>query len=291
MHIQEGELVADKTKKVAVAVIHGMGDQKADFAEPFTKAIQARCKRVCGDDIVIEPVYWAPVLQSKENILLERVAAAGPINLEFARKLMINYLADALAYQPTDDNNKVYDLIHGVFAKALARLAKKAGKSAPLCIVAHSLGSIITSNYIYDLQKPELIRYRVQKYRHENPLERGETLNFLYTLGSPLALWSLRFRNFGHPIKVPARQFTKNYPDLQCGWINYYDRDDVIGYPLKGLNAAYRKAVAADREVNVGGFLKGMTPLSHTAYLEDKHIINPIAESLVNTWKMINHRT
>jgi len=32
------------------------------------------------------------------------------------------------------------------------------------------------------------------------PLERGETLTLLYTLGSPIAIWSLRYPDFGVPI-------------------------------------------------------------------------------------------
>lgn len=280
--------MADKTKKVAVAVIHGMGDQKADFAKPFINAIQARCKGVCGDDIVIEPVYWANKMRDDENRLFKRMSAGGPLRYIFARRLMINYVADALAYQPTNHDRNAYDDIHTSFARALANLAHDAGGTAPLCIVAHSLGSVIASNYIYDLQKPELIPHHLKKEMHDTALEKGETLNLLYTLGSPLALWSLRFSNFGHPISIPVPQLEKHHPHLKSAWINYYDRDDAIGFPLRELNESYKEVVSADIEVNVGNICTRWNPLSHTAYLESQNVIKPIAESLINTWRAIN---
>lgn len=35
-------------------------------------------------------------------------------------------------------------------------------------------------------------------------------------------------------------------------WFNFYDPDDVLGYPLKTINADYKKAVAKDIPINVG---------------------------------------
>ena len=37
-------------------------------------------------------------------------------------------------------------------SQTLAELAQEAGPDAPLCVIAHSLGTIIASNYLYDLQ-------------------------------------------------------------------------------------------------------------------------------------------
>lgn len=91
---------------------------------------------------------------------------------------------------------------------------------------------------------------------------------------------NLRFRDFGRPIAVRRRSLHDHYPDLQSAWINYYDKDDLIGFPLRKLNPAYRRAVSADREVNVGNLLTSWNPLSHTAYLDDQDVIRPIAKSL-----------
>lgn len=276
------------TQKIAVAVVHGIGNQAPEFAVKLEAALQHLCKNTCGEDVVIKPVYWAPAMQKKEDALWDRLTAGGPMSFKEIRRVAIDYVADALAYQPTGDDRKTYDDIHVIYARTLRALAEEAGEKAPLCIVSHSLGTVITSNYIYDLQKPNLISDQVRAEMSDTPLERGETLNLLYTLGSPIALWSLRYRNFGKPIAIPAPEFTNHYPDLQCAWMNYYDKDDLIGFPLRDLNPAYSRAVSADKQVNVGSILESWNPLSHTAYLDDQDVIRPIAESLITTWKTVN---
>lgn len=276
------------TQKIAVAVVHGIGNQAPQFADQLKDTLEKICHKTCGDDVVIKPVYWARAMQDREDALWDRVIGGGPMYYKEFRRLMVDYVSDALAYQPTPYDRKSYDDIHVEYAKTMHALAVEAGPEAPLCIVAHSLGTIITSNYIYDLQKPELISTPVHDEMTDTPLERGETLNLLYTLGSPLSLWSLRFRDFGKPIQIPSPKLLDYYPDLQSAWINYYDKDDLIGYPLRTLNDDYARAVSADREVNVGTLLTQWNPLSHIGYLDDNDVIKPIAESLINTWKTVN---
>jgi hypothetical protein len=276
------------TQKIAVAVVHGIGNQAPEFADKLKAALQHLCKDTCGDDVVIKPVYWAPAMEQKEDALWDRLIAGGPMALRNFRRLAIDYVADALAYQPTADDRKTYDDIHVVYAQTLRALAEEAGETAPLCVVSHSLGTVISSNYIYDLQKPQLISDQVRAEMTDTPLERGETLNLLYTLGSPIALWSLRYRDFGKPISIPAPQLLDHYPDLQSAWVNIYDKDDLVGFPLRDLNNAYSRAVSADIQVNVGNLLTEWNPLSHLGYLSDSDVVRPIAESLINTWKAVN---
>ncbi len=276
------------TQKIAVAVVHGIGNQAPEFADKLEDELQHLCRGTCGEDVVIKPVYWAPAMQKKEDLLWDRLVTGGPMGLRNVRRLAIDYVADALAYQPTADDRRTYDDIHVIYAQTLRALAEEAGEKAPLCIVSHSLGTVISSNYIYDLQKPRLISDQVRAEMADTPLERGETLNLLYTLGSPIALWSLRYRDFGKPISIPAPQLMDHYPDLQSAWVNYYDKDDLIGFPLRDLNNAYSRAVNADIQVNVGGMLESWNPLSHLGYLSDNDVVRPIAESLINTWKTVN---
>ncbi len=276
------------TQKVAVAVVHGIGNQPPEFVEKMNAAIQKRCEETCSQDIIIRPVYWAAAMQSKEDRLWERLSEGGTLSFKNARRLTVDYVADALAYQPTEYDRRAYDDIHVEFAKALRVLGEEAGGEAPLCIIAHSLGTVISSNFIYDLQKPQLISEQVRAEMGDTPLDRGETLSLLYTMGSPLALWSLRFSDFGRPITVPSPYLENYYPTLESEWINYYDRDDLVAFPLKGLNDDYDKAVTADKEVNVGNILTSWNPLSHLEYWGDKDVVNPVADALMRTWKAVN---
>jgi hypothetical protein len=276
------------TQKVAVAIVHGIGTQGPDFYRNMGDELKKRCRSVCGDDIVTEPVYWARVLQDTEDVLWQRMVGDERLDYGKIRRLMIDLVADAMAYQPTTHDRKAYDGIHAEFAKSLSHLAEDAGEKAPLCIIAHSLGTVIASNFIYDLQNPHNIPDTVKVKMKGTPLDRGETLTLFYTMGSPLALWSLRFRDFGQPVTVPSPQLTQHYPGLKGEWVNYYDRDDVIAFPLKVLNDAYQQAVTADTEVNVGGLLSSWNPLAHMGYWTDRDILDPISRAIITTWKAVN---
>ncbi|MGL1395333.1 hypothetical protein ACSTI7_23310, partial [Vibrio parahaemolyticus] len=72
------------------------------------------------------------------------------------------------------------------------------------------------------------------------------------------------------PIKVPK-------------WINIYSPNDVIGYPLKGINNSYAAAPIQDMEMNVGGWLARWNPMSHIAYFDDRKVLDLIANTIHNT--------
>jgi hypothetical protein len=283
-------------KRIAVAVVHGIGKQKPDFADELVVKLTERfAERLPGQvpdpdaQIVIEPIHWAPVMQEEEELLWKRLNREGNLDFIKLRQFMVEFGADALAYQPLPRERAVYEAVHSVVARGFKNLAEKTGPTAPLCVIAHSLGTVIASNYLYDLQKGfDFLPVGVQEHHGQTPLEMGETLAFFYTLGSPIALWSLRYSDFGVPITVPSPDLSKHQPDLTGEWVNFYDADDVIGFPLRPLNEAYRKVVKKDVPVNVGSFLVSWSPLSHMQYWTDDDVIEPIATSLARAWRRIN---
>ncbi|MEL6273251.1 MAG: hypothetical protein AAFR22_25825, partial [Chloroflexota bacterium] len=201
--------------KVAVAVVHGIGDQDTEvittddglevtigFEDKLRARIHEKCRDVCGpnveDEIIVEGVHWAQVLNDKQEELQQSIYVDNiPKTTQQLRDAFVRFAGDAVAYG--DPGTWVYNGVHTEFAATLKRLAHKTAPNAPLCIVAHSLGTVVTSNFLYDLQVddplgssrsiPEMAR----KIMTDNPtpLERGHTLSLLYTLGSPLALWSI----------------------------------------------------------------------------------------------------
>lgn len=283
------------TQKVAVAIIHGIGTQNEKFANKTITALKKRCQPVMGNDLIAEPVYWAGVLNDAEKELMARARKGGKLRGSKIRQFMLDFLGDAFAYQPTRHDRTTYDGVHAVFAATLRRLADQAGPTAPLCIIAHSLGTIVASNFIYDLQA-ETVELRpilsamVRARMNPTPLELGQTLTLLYMLGSPLAVFSLRFADFGKPIQFPAPQLNQYYPGLNGEWVNFYDADDVIGFPLKTLNDDYKRVVTADREINVGKVYANWNLLAHLGYWTDKDVLDPIASALCQVWKDVNGR-
>ena len=141
---------------------------------------------------------------------------------------------------------------------------------------------MIASYYIWDLQKNNPIIDI-----GNSPLEKGETLTLFYTLGTQIALWSLSHNDFGEPIQVPSPQLNNHYSGLAGEWINFYDRDDVLGFPVQKINDAYAQIVV-DREVNAGNLFSNWNPLSHNSYWKDDEVIDPIAQALVKTWEAVN---
>jgi len=286
------------TTRIAVAVIHGIGIQGPDFAEPliheltdrFADAVDMTLEEARGA-LVFEAVHWAPVLQEAQTRLLERVQAGHDLDYGGLRHFMVDFAGDAIAYQPAPKDRDVYDSVHTVLAESLRSLAHKAGPRAPLCVIAHSLGTIIASNYFYDLtqsRRPGMVSSAVREVKRSTPIENGETLTLLYTLGSPIAVWSLRYADFGLPISVPSPRLGDHHPGLEGEWVNYYDPDDVLGYPLRPLNDGYEEAVTEDVAVNVGGLLTSWNPASHTGYWTDNDVTKPIAGALAKLWQAVN---
>jgi hypothetical protein len=289
-------------KQLAVAIVHGIGKQAPNFWDGMAAEIvksfadTAKISRdAARNALVFQPVYWAPVLAAKESLLWGKLLSGGELDFLSLRRFMVEFAADAIAYQPIPGESNVYGDVHARFADALANLVKRAGPDLPLVVIAHSLGTVIASNYFYDLQKsPEriaahksdLVPKTVRAKIGNTPLERGETLAWMFTMGSPIALWSLRYEHpdFGVPIQVPAPAFRNAHPGLRCGWINIFDEDDVIGYPLKPL---YGDAILQDKQVNAGGLLSSWNPLSHDGYWTDSDVTDEIAGELAAMWKTL----
>lgn len=287
------------TQKIAVAILHGIGSQPATFATPMIMALNRAFENLvpgyrASDCLVMQPIWWAPVLKSTEDALWEKAARGGPLAYHQLRRFLISAGADAIAYQPIPGHREIYDEIHAIMARALKALAHEAGADAPLCVISHSLGTIIASNYYYDLchHRPQfgkqLIAQSVLREIDETPLEKGHTLAHFYTLGSPIAIWSLRYMNFGIPMPFPPLQLTEKHPAIQPEWVNFYDKDDVIGFPLRTINEAYARTVTADLQVNIGDRMSFWNPASHMGYWTDRDIILPIADALARTWRAIN---
>lgn len=288
------------SQPLALAVVHGIGKQDESFAEPLRRRLHTQFVRQLEDDIedadqqlIVEPVFWQPCLQPQEDTMWINAREGGRLDWRLLRRFFIDFAGDAIAYQQAPGYRQTYDAIHQVMAEAFGRLARRAGENAPLCVIAHSLGSVISSNYVYDLEveffrQREIIHPEVKARIGNTPLEHGETLCRFFTLGSPLAVWSLRYEDFGSPITLPAPQLAEHWPELAGEWINMYDRDDIIGYPLRSLNAAYRDAVTEDVQINVGGLLACWNPTCHTKYWTDGDAIRTMARSLANAWRAIN---
>jgi hypothetical protein len=283
--------------KVAVAVIVGIGKgDQDDYQNWAIGPLQERCREQIGDGAVLELVHWTPILRAEKDRLYEGYQQIDDLNFPLIRRFFVGLITNVIGYQPQGEESDIYLGIHRKVAEALDRLSRRAGPDAPLVIIAHSLGAVIASNYLRELQddtyKSELLPEEVYDIAGDTPLERGETLAQVYTMGTPLALYSVRHREFDDPMKVPSSGLSQHYPpdrfpDIPTCWINFYNSNDVLAFPLSFLNDAYNQVVE-DREVNVGGLLRSWNPFSHMEYWGAAEVVDPIADGIIRLHAAVN---
>lgn len=261
-------------KKIGVLFVHGMGSTFDDFAHDTIAELRNRIsgKGFNREDIAWESVYWAPVLAQRENQLWVDLAAENDLNWAKLRKFFINGFGNAAAYHMVRDRrNDVYGRVHGVIHERVRELrGKLGGQDKPLIVVAHSLGSVIMSDYIWDRQKGrDSGRFGATSF------ERMETLAGLVTLGSSIPLFTLAHDPVAS-IEFPPPELQPNLKK-RARWLNFYDSDDVLGWPLKHLSTSYADAVSEDIEVSVGNILTAWNPANHAGYWADDSVMKPVA--------------
>src|SRR5262249_57672293 len=108
--------------------------------------------------------------------------------------------------------------------------------------------------------------------------ERCRTLCGMVTFGCNIPLFTFAYDQV-LPIRFPGPDVS---PALlpRARWLNYYDRDDVLAWPLRPPSPEYERVVAHAIEISVGGLLTGWTPMSHNRYWTDGHFTRPVAAFL-----------
>jgi len=257
-------------KRQAVIFVHGIGKQQSGYSHEARQAIEQwirsylekRVPQVEMEAFVFEEVLWSPVTDGVESELWYRLRRSADLDQKKLRRFVVEFLGDVLAYQPTahSERSNAYVQIHEVLNDAVDRLeAENQSEGLELTFVAHSLGSVVVSDFLYDHQ---------QEFQAVN----------LFTLGSPLALWTLIH---GDPDKAacPAR-----VAEPHGVWINILDDDDIVGYPLRGVNRHYRRAVHRDYVTEIGAPVLRHSVASHTAYWTDGNVVKPIARKLADDY-------
>jgi hypothetical protein len=244
-------------KKVFI-IIHGMGNQLKGYSNEFQNLIKEKyqVKGYSSTDLVFKEVLWSQLVQQQEEILFENTKH----NLSFLglRKFIIYTLGDVIAYQKTGTGNGFYEKVHELIYETYLESLIEIENGGEIVFVAHSLGAAILSNFIYDNQKSR------------NDIKFKRIISF----GTTIPLWALRHPNMDKPINIVNGQ----------KWINMFDNDDILGYPLSEISKEYKllniSGLLEDKEVNVGSILTSWNPLSHSAYWTDNDVIEIILNEI-----------
>ena len=140
------------------------------------------------------------------------------------------------------------------------------------------MGGQIVSNYIYDLQQFEK---RTGEARFYTSLQNMRTVGGMMTFGCNIPVFL-----FGHkPENLTAIEYPGvDLPEEQqitAWWQNFYDRDDILAYPLGPAAPCYAKMVSdrnlRDIPIHLGTpVTEGWDPLSHGSYWDDAELIAPV---------------
>jgi len=294
---------------IGVVLIHGMGQQQATFANRLIQRVRHRIGDLIDDPDVVEfqPVWWASLLNRRSDDLWARMTSRARLDWKRTRMFVLGSMGDAAAYQrlPSEDTD-IYRECHAVIADALANLERRLKPSAPVIVVAHSLGSYIVSNYIWDRQHDFSVSAVEARTPSGHPprsdpslsdFQKLKTLIGLVTYGSNIPVLTLGYKKI-EPIRFPeVGELRARLAALRPGitdeeirdvakWGNFYDHDDVLGWPLKPLSERY-SATVDDHQVNAG-LLYGFTPLSHVAYERNRTVLDYIARLVCSVLRLVS---
>ncbi|HMQ67634.1 MAG TPA: hypothetical protein PKA90_01760 [Ignavibacteria bacterium] len=278
--------------KIGIGIIHGMGTQNKNFANTLINDLKSYYgEKNDTKDLYFRSVFWADILQKSENALWKNLKM-DDLSFDKLRHFVVHYLADTIAYQKMYEEKKaeskndrtVYFRIQERISEALKDIDENTEPDAPLVLIGHSLGTVMLLNYIYDSQKSPAQKKTI----YWNGKTETGNLAGLILCGSPFALWTLRKEGFGEAINFPGEKVKGNLKTISK-WVNFYDKDDVLGFPIKNINSSYKKnKQLIDIPVEVDNPVLGWTPLSHDDYFRTISIIKSISGFLQNVRNKIN---
>jgi hypothetical protein len=137
--------------------------------------------------------------------------------------------------------------------KSVHRLFQQASKSKPkkTIVIAHSLGSVISFDYIFGFRK--------YKFDTKN------TIDGFLTLGSPIPLFTSAMGYVENPVKMPTHLKR---------WINILDPDDAIA---RHCSQHFKHVPVKDVEINTGWDPIG----THVNYWKTPQVAEYIANCLL----------
>ena len=269
-------------KELGVLVIHGMGDETPDFDEGIRSKLEAKLGAATFARIAWQPVHWAPEVAPAQRDMWDAVRVDADLDWKPVRRFFLDYFADALAYQRYGyrrEADSTYERIQDVVHSALVDLDAKLGPDRPLVVLAHSLGAYVITSYTWDRQRWDASTG--VDPRGTSGFTRMEHLAGIVTFGCNLPFFAFGAK-VPKTIKFPGAALPTHLA-ATARWLNFYDADDVLGWPIKNVYVEPQETIdlITDYQVNVGiPLLQSSNPLSHLGYWKDNDMVGPVAEYL-----------
>ena len=262
-------------KDLAIITVHGIGDTPEDYYKGLERKLRKAVGRDTWDDRVhLESVYYQGLLQGNQEDMWDAMDDKYNLRWDFLRKFMLFAFSDAAAIEHSlrREGQKLYRAVHQTIATAFDNAYEALGNEAkPVILIAQSLGAQEVSNYIWDAQNNKrLFEQPGDGDDAQRDFRRFGTCRHFVTTGCNIPLFKAGLND--------PQNFAR--PNAEFTWINFFDRDDVLGYPLRTMAGSYDVGWLEDHEVSVGGFLTGWNPVSHIKYWTDNDVISPVAKKI-----------
>lgn len=278
-------------KRAAFITVHGMGRTKPNYNKEIVREIKDRLGPL-SRRLHFGKVYYQDILQPNEDRVWKSVARK--VKWDELRKFLLFGFADAAGLESDKGGDQSdYWKAQVAIAKELLAAREAMDGDRPVLILAQSLGGQVVSCYFWDAGRRVSARkpvYGIWKNiaKAAGAITGGRAL----TDDEVTFLRGASFRTFmttgcNIPIFVAAhakKDIIPIHPNNAFEWHNYFDQDDVLGWPLAPLSDRYRKVVV-DHAVNAGGgilgwLLKSWNPMSHTQYWADDEVLDPLEKKL-----------
>ncbi len=265
--------------------LHGMGKTDRDYASQLFQDLREKLGNDQGD-VTLKSVFYDGDIQEREDAVFGEMLATVDLNWKGLREFVMYSLADAVAIEArrSSERSPYYKAQFEIAKTLLDSQQSLESSSSPVIILAHSLGCQVISNYIWDASQPTekaagiwsdpvALQQRLGASDDQMEFIRLKSLERLMTFGCniPVFVAALAEKDI-----VPI-----NKPTVSFRWLNFYDKDDVLGFPLRTLSAGYQDLVE-DFQVNVGPFPQSLTPFAHMHYWEDRKVQESIYKQIVD---------
>jgi hypothetical protein len=269
-----------RRKKVAFVMIHGMGETERGYYQVFTDRLSKFLGETDWGKVAFKSLYYQDILQENQNIIFGR--SRDLVAWRALRKFVLFAFSDAASLEyENEEKNSPYYRTQFMIRRTLRQLYRQVEEDAPVVLLAYSLGCHVISNYIWDAQQRDSdygIWFHGRKPAMTAPEEnfaRLRNLQRLFTVGCNIPVFVAGHKRI-RPFSRPHRHFE---------WVNLYDKDDVLGWPLRPLSRQYGELVKEDVLINAHGGLwgwlaKSWNPLSHKEYFYDPEVVRRVGESI-----------
>jgi hypothetical protein len=277
---------------VALITLHGMGAAQHDYADMLFGSLRQRLADVAAQ-VDLRPVFYKNVLQPNQEAVWGKIGDDARLHYLTLRRFLLFGIGDAAGLENRKElDGSVYELAQTAIARQLLEAYRQAPDAA-VVFLAQSLGGQVLSNYLYDAQKAsnggqvvagiwkDIGAWARRTFGRdlieaEKRFLAGGACTAIVTTGCNIPIFVAAHRQLDiKPIDPPTAGFA---------WINLYDPDDALGWPLQPLSPGYAGLVE-DRAINAGRgivdfVVKSWNPWSHTAYWSDAKVLDALEDCL-----------